>query len=852
MLSLVSRLFKHYCDHHFTVTVAGFPIYDGDGKKLGHVDRMSYGRSSVRLEGWSIAEQIALGPPSKSNWQRPSIKRADVNASLKLPENTATGFNLVWFGNTSGLLLSLKSGQTTLQIMCPNVARFKMIKAQVHIRVGFAKSVIRAAPLLARAFFNPSTLNKSAAKRALRMRDTQLSHILDSRIFEAVKASRLPEKLTLVMPVFNAIEVAFEALDRIVNNTDVPWRLILVEDCSTDERMRPRLNDWVDRQRLLGAEIVLLENEENLGFIGSVNRAFKTALAFHDHVVLINSDALVPSGWASRLIAPIMQDARIASVTPLSNDAEIFTAPTICKRFDLGSGSADRIDEFLSTAISSHAYKPAPTGVGFCMAISQKFLGKIPQFDTVFGKGYGEEVDWCLQAKRFGGVNVVQPNVFVEHRGGASFGSAAKQAAIARNNQLITNRYPGFDQSVQTFMATDPIRTARVFAACGYLTATQARVEIYFAHSLGGGAELYLQDEINARTDRKEGVVVVRIGGPLRWRIEAHLASGMIYGDTDDDFLMARFLKSIPSARYVYSCAVGDPDPIHLTSIIRDLVQESAAHLTFLVHDFFALSPSYCLLDSDGIYRPERLSGNLDPAHVFTGKNGSATTLAEWRSAWLEVLNTAKEVICFSQSSADILRTALPTLKPDISICPHRPKAIPPVTLQTHTHLDALGILGDIGLQKGARCLEKLSKALPVYDVQRLVIVGRIDPRFSLGAADIETGAYQRTEISALAEQHKIKAWLIPSIWPETFSYTTHEALATGLPVFCFDIGAQKEAVERAENGHVIPSCWVDKPDHILTFISEVLDNAALRRRVHTSVKKPWNRSTASRFNSAG
>ena len=36
-------------------------------------------------------------------------------------------------------------------------------------------------------------------------------------------------------------------------------------------------------------------------------------------------------------------------------------------------------------------------------------------------------------------------------------------------------------------------------------------------------------------------------------------------------------------------------------------------------------------------------------------------------------------------------------------------------------------------------------------------------------------------------------------------SYTIHEALATGLPVYAFDIGAQGEAVAAAANGTAMP-----------------------------------------------
>jgi Glycosyltransferase len=55
-----------------------------------------------------------------------------------------------------------------------------------------------------------------------------------------------------------------------------------------------------------------------------------------------------------------------------------------------------------------------------------------------------------------------------------------------------------------------------------------------------------------------------------------------------------------------------------------------------------------------------------------------------------------------------------------------------------------------------------------------------------------------------MLSSHGITAWLMPSVWPETFSFTTREMLATGLPVMAFDLGAQGEAVREAPNGHIV------------------------------------------------
>jgi hypothetical protein len=45
----------------------------------------------------------------------------------------------------------------------------------------------------------------------------------------------------------------------------------------------------------------------------------------------------------------------------------------------------------------------------------------------------------------------------------------------------------------------------------------------------------------------------------------------------------------------------------------------------------------------------------------------------------------------------------------------------------------------------------------------------------------------------------------VPAVWPETYSFSTREALATGLPVIAFDIGAQGEAVGRARMASPCP-----------------------------------------------
>ena len=48
--------------------------------------------------------------------------------------------------------------------------------------------------------------------------------------------------------------------------------------------------------------MVLLNNETNMGFLPSVNRALKMA---ENHVALVNTDVEVPEEWLERLMLPI-------------------------------------------------------------------------------------------------------------------------------------------------------------------------------------------------------------------------------------------------------------------------------------------------------------------------------------------------------------------------------------------------------------------------------------------------------------------------------------------------------------------------------------------------------------------
>ncbi|MEX3017886.1 glycosyltransferase [Gymnodinialimonas hymeniacidonis] len=602
--------------------------------------------------------------------------------------------------------------------------------------------------------------------------------------------TRTPE-ITIVLPVYNALELLKKCLTRVERFTNCPWHLVAVEDGSTDPAVRPWLTQWASRHP---DRVSLVCLDENLGFVGAVNTGLDHALSrdVDGPVVLLNSDALVPENWANRLCDPLNEPS-VASVTPMSNAAEILSVPDIGPGIPLRDGEADKIDT-VARRLGAVPLPSIPTGVGFCMALSRNWLRRVPRFDPAFGRGYGEEVDWCQKTRALGANHLCQPGLFVEHVGGQSFGSKEKSARIRVAGAKISRRYPRYDAEVQQFISNDPLATPRLALSIALAAARVDRLPVFLAHSLGGGAEAALRVEMA----RHEAAVVLRVGGLRRWQVEVHVARQVLAGRTDDIDLVRRLLASAEALDLIYSCGVGDSDPFGLPQILLSLRRtDRSDRLLMRLHDYFPLSPSYTLLGRNGfsgVPAPE----TSDPCHATRRPDGTRLTLADWRAAWGKLVAECDEVTTFSQASARLFLEGYGNA--NVKVRPHL--RLVSVRRMAEQSGRRVGILGHLNIQKGALVIRELATAHPH---QTFVVIGLVDSSIPLPRNVIVHGTYERDEITELARLYGIRAWLMPSVWPETFSFATREALATGLPVAGFALGAQGEALRDAPNGFTVP-----------------------------------------------
>jgi len=255
----------------------------------------------------------------------------------------------------------------------------------------------------------------------------------------------------IVIPVFKNLNVTRRCVDSVLQHTNLDTvSIVLVNDASPEPELVEQCRQWEESND----SVHLIENSSNLGFVKSANKGMQFNNE-HD-VVLLNSDTEVSDNWLSKLSAAAYASDLVATVTPFSNNATICSYPCFLSSFDLPVDGLSVINSACEALFCSVSIE-IPTAVGFCMYIKRACLDDIGYFDEIhFGKGYGEESDFCMRAANSGWKHVLAADTFVFHEGNVSFGSSAsilKEAA----EKVIAELHPSYRETVISFVDRDPL-----------------------------------------------------------------------------------------------------------------------------------------------------------------------------------------------------------------------------------------------------------------------------------------------------------------------------------------------------------------------------------------------------------
>ncbi|MBO6158400.1 MAG: glycosyltransferase, partial [Firmicutes bacterium] len=527
-------------------------------------------------------------------------------------------------------------------------------------------------------------------------------------------------------------------------------------------------------------------------------------------------------------------DEKVASATPYTNSGTICSFPRFGLDNDVfNSLPVDTIDQAFRKI--KPVYTPMPTGVGFCMALSRKAMDAIGFLDDItFEKGYGEENDWCQRAIKAGFTNVMVENLYVFHNHGGSFSSAEKQRLGKINSLKLREKHPAYEADVAAYCSTDALFDLR-----GYLSIEVARnlardPWLVFNHRLGGGADVFVRQQIRERLKNGQGIYEVGYdyteGAYLLTAYFGSLKPVLRFETWQE---LEDYLVHLDLSEICVSELVTYPRLYDTLERIRQIAKSHQARLSMMMHDYFAICPVINLLSIEGRYCHTPEGAVCDNCLRNNPRKNYADygSMAEWRRNWGAFLAACDEIRCFSNSTKDILTGVYGTdLK--IRVEGHQVDYMP-AFVKTHktTHEYRIGVVGTMAYHKGQAVVQKVINYIDENHIDmKIVHIGASEEPIE-GKCFIQHGKYSPQELPRLLMQYDVDLIWIPSIVPETFSFSTSEAISLKMPLAVFDYGAPPERVRAYEKGMVLPS--EEAEDIVKAFLS--------RKDEILSSQIPWN-----------
>lgn len=246
---------------------------------------------------------------------------------------------------------------------------------------------------------------------------------------------------------------------------------------------------------------------------------------------------------------------------------------------------------------------------------------------------------------------------------------------------------------------------------------------------------------------------------------------------------------------------------------IKIVSLESYMSLNLLFNFFESLNVqiSYDLHDFHCIWIYAHLVQNdvyLDEEHVKKAEfiyGFKKITYNKWHFLWNDFLKNVQEIFAFSNSSKQIFSTYFPDYTDKVKVTPHSLDYIKCGKIKNIDNKLTVGIFGLIrGSDKGCYVLKDFLNFSKDKDFN-IFLFGELAEDCKVYSENIfYKGHYNVSELDKIISENGISAVLFPSICPETFSYLVSELIFTGVPVACFNIGAQAEKVSEYKMGEII------------------------------------------------
>ncbi|MFN7160095.1 MAG: glycosyltransferase [Candidatus Gracilibacteria bacterium] len=625
-------------------------------------------------------------------------------------------------------------------------------------------------------------------------------------------------KCDIIIPVYNGYHFLKECVDSVIAHTDLnQYRIVLIDDCST-EKEAVEYMDALARDNIA----TLLRNEVNLGFVGSVNKGMKWS---EIDVVLLNSDAVVTKGWMEKMYECYQSYPNVGSVTPLTNNGTVCSIPNWLEDNAIPEGlTADSYAELVER-ISLRSYPQLPTAVGFCMLIGRRCLEEVGYFDEErFGKGYGEENEWCMRAEKFGYIHLLDDATFVHHKGSMTFGNSPEKLKKQQENLAkLLELYPDYEKRIHEYILRKPLEEIHnnVKAHLAYANGKRNILLVLHMPIRGaiGGTELHVKDIVEHFSDTYNFFLLYPVGIHY-WQLE-------VLGAKDQKYIFPFEVNLFTSSlnrkethnvlgTILHQFSISLVHIHHLLGFsldVPEIVKKFGVPVLFTVHDFYYYANHPQLLGTDDIlegfdktsYDLSR-DGMLNKYEVGNYESYLKSRRAVWKRIFTQV---ADKIIVPSKFVEKKVKEFIGEDAAPVAFIDH-PSAYlnaqePGEKPNDTSKILKVAFLGTFTRNKGAALFAEIVKELRKRKVKvEFYIIGAVGDwktYYSIKNNVHHIAFYDRDKVVSLLKNNGIELILMPAQAYETFSYTLSEAQFAGIPVIATTMGALEERVHAEDTG---------------------------------------------------
>jgi O-antigen biosynthesis protein len=210
------------------------------------------------------------------------------------------------------------------------------------------------------------------------------------------------EGTSIIIPTFNQRHLLKKCVGSILNNTDLPYEIIVVDNDSSD--------GTAAYLKGLGGQVRYRILHTNRGFAGAVNVGLMMAKG--TTILLLHHDTLVTHSWLDNMLRCLNSDPHVGMVGPVTNeiagDQRIRVSYTRTREISDFARNHNRPDP--------KRWRQTDRLSDFCLLFRRELFDQIGYFDERYSIGSYEGEDYSLRVRLLGKSLLTARDTFI-HRG---------------------------------------------------------------------------------------------------------------------------------------------------------------------------------------------------------------------------------------------------------------------------------------------------------------------------------------------------------------------------------------------------------------------------------------------------